>query len=327
MGLPRTSPPRRPVIASVFTHAKKYFAPCDASPVAEAVSRAGNAHNATPRDIVHTAARQAPQRMPVASKLDTGGCARGLYSWAVEAIRARRYSSFRELPIVYRHIMKLSFRSSLSLALISLVMLASCGSRKAPARVPAARIGASEEGIASWYGEPYHGRRAANGEIFDMEQFTAAHPSFPFETWVRVRLLSTNKNTDVRITDRGPFVKGRIIDLSRGAARDLGLLGPGVAKVRVTVIPPPKEYLRGRHFTVQVSSVATKARAEALQRQLSPQYKNVEVRYRSANPKGGHAAAWRVVVGRESSPADSQRTLERLQDKFPNAFIVPWNAE
>ena len=234
---------------------------------------------------------------------------------------------FRSLPVATRHIMKLSIHSSLALVLISLATLASCGSRRAPARVPAARIGASQEGIASWYGEPYHGRRAANGEIFDMEQFTAAHPSFPFETWVRVRLLATNKNTDVRITDRGPFVKGRIIDLSRGAARDLGLLGPGVAKVRVTVIPPPKEYLRGRQFTVQVSSVATKARAESLQRQLSPQYKNVDVRYRSANPKGGHAEAWRVLVGRESTPADAQRVLERLQDKFPNAFIVPWNAE
>lgn len=238
-----------------------------------------------------------------------------------------RHNSLHGLPITQRIIMKLSFPSSLSLALISLVMFASCGSRRAPARVPVARIGATEEGIASWYGEPYHGRRAANGEIFDMEQFTAAHPSFPFETWVRVRLLSTNKNTDVRITDRGPFVKGRIIDISRAAARDLGLLGPGVAKVRVTVIPPPKQYLRGRQFTVQVSSVPAKARAESLQRQLSPQYRNVDVRYRSANPKGGHAAAWRVLVGRESTPADAQRILERLQDKFPNAFIVPWDAE
>lgn len=223
--------------------------------------------------------------------------------------------------------MKHSFHSTLSLTLLSIAMFTSCGSRKAPARVPTARIGASEEGIASWYGEPYHGRRAANGEIFDMEQFTAAHPAYPFETWVRVRLLATKKETEVRITDRGPFVKGRIIDLSRGAARDLGLLGPGVAKVRVTVIPPPKEYLRGRQFTVQVSSLATKARAENLQRQLSSQYKNVEVRYRSANPKGGHAEAWRVVVGRESTPADAQRILERLLNKFPNAFIVPWNAE
>lgn len=223
--------------------------------------------------------------------------------------------------------MKHTVQSTLALALFAVTINVACGTRRAPARVPSARIGATEEGIASWYGEPYHGRRAANGEIFDMEQFTAAHPTYPFETWVRVRLLATNKNTEVRIIDRGPFVKGRIIDLSRGAARDLGLLGPGVAKVRVTVIPPPKEYLRGRHFTVQVSSVTTKARAESLQRQLSPQYRDVEVRYRSANPKGGHAEAWRVLVGRESTPADAQRILERLQEKFPNAFVVPWGAE
>ena len=223
--------------------------------------------------------------------------------------------------------MKLSYLFRASTVLLLFALLSACGSRRAPARVPVAKIGASEEGIASWYGEPYHGRRAANGEIFDMEQHTAAHPSLPFETWVRVRLLSNNKNTDVRITDRGPFVKGRIIDLSKAAAREVELIRAGTAKVRITVIPPPKEYLRGRHFTVQVSSLREKARAESLQRQLSPQYKDVEVRYRPANPKGGHAEAWRIVVGKESTPAAAQRVLERLQDKFPNAFIVPFEID
>jgi rare lipoprotein A len=193
--------------------------------------------------------------------------------------------------------------------------------------VPAARIGATEEGIASWYGEPYHGRRAANGEIFDMGQLTAAHPSLPFETWVRVRHLANNKNTEVRIIDRGPFVKGRIIDLSLAAARQIDLVRAGTAKVRLTVIPPPRAYLNGRQFTVQVSSVPSKSRAESLQRQLSRTYKDVSIRYRSPNPSGGHAEAWRVLIGREDSPAAAQRILQRLQDRFPNAFIVPWNAE
>jgi rare lipoprotein A len=184
-----------------------------------------------------------------------------------------------------------------------------------------------EEGIASWYGEPYHGRRAANGEVFDMNQLTAAHPSLPFETWVRVRHLINNKITEVRITDRGPFIKGRIIDLSRASAREIDLIRAGTAKVRVTVIPPPKSYLRGRQFTVQVSSVPSKARAESLQRQLAQTHKDVSVRYRSPNPAGGHAEAWRVLIGREDSLAAAQRILERLQHKFPNAFIVPWNAE
>jgi len=211
--------------------------------------------------------------------------------------------------------------------LVLIALLAACGTRRNTVRLPVARIGATEEGIASWYGEPYHGRRAANGEIFDMEQFTAAHPSLPFETWVRVRLLATKKEADVRITDRGPFVKGRIIDLSRAAARDIELVRPGAAKVRLTIVAPPKSYLRGRQFTVQVSSLPAKARAELLQRQLAAQHKDVSVRYRSANTKGGHAEAWRVLVGREESPGAAQRILERLLDKFPNAFIVPWNVE
>jgi rare lipoprotein A len=226
-----------------------------------------------------------------------------------------------------QNIMPLSRTSLLFIVLLSLLLHSACGPRKASARVPVARLGATEEGIASWYGEPYHGRRAANGEVFDMEQSTAAHPSFPFETWVRVRHLGNNKNTEVRITDRGPFVKGRIIDLSRAAARDIDLLRAGTAKVRITVIQPPRSYLRGRQYTVQVSSVPAKPRAESLQRQLSQTYKDVTVRYRSANPKGGHAEAWRVLVGREGSPAAAQSILEKLQEKFPNAFIVPWNAE
>ena len=223
--------------------------------------------------------------------------------------------------------MNISRLSLLLIALLSPFLHTACGSRRASARVPVARIGASEEGIASWYGEPYHGRRAANGEVFDMERPTAAHPSFPFETWVRVRHLANNKSTDVRITDRGPFVKGRIIDLSRASARDIDLLRAGTAKVRITVIPPPKSYLRGRQFTVQVSSLPARARAESLQRHLAQTYKEVAVRHRSANPKGGHAESWRVVIGREDSPASAQRLLEKVQDKFPNAFVVPWDAE
>jgi rare lipoprotein A len=209
----------------------------------------------------------------------------------------------------------------------ALFTLSSCGSRRAPAPVPAARVGASQEGVASWYGEPYHGRRAANGELYDMEQFTAAHPSLPFETWVRVRHLGNSKNTDVRITDRGPFVKNRIIDLSRAAAREIDLIRDGTARVRVTVIEPPKSYLRGRQFTVQVSSLAAKDRAERLQRQLAARHKDVTVRYRPANPKGGHAESWRVLVGREASPDAARRVLESVQDQFPNAFVVPFDVD
>ena len=159
-------------------------------------------------------------------------------SRAFATLMPRRVHAFERHAFAPRNGMR---RSLLIAALIALTMLSACGSRRATARVPTVRTGTTEEGIASWYGEPYHGRRAANGEVFDMEQFTAAHPSLPFETWVRVRLLATKKETEVRITDRGPFVKGRIIDLSRAAARDIELLRAGTAKVRVTVIAPPKD--------------------------------------------------------------------------------------
>ena len=120
-----------------------------------------------------------------------------------------------------------------------------CASRARPqAKLPRpARIGSTENGIASWYGVPYHGRRTASGETFDMEQLTAAHKKLPFETWVEVTNLRNGKRVIVRITDRGPFVRGRVIDLSRGAARELDMLSTGVERVRLKVIPAPRTSL------------------------------------------------------------------------------------
>lgn len=83
----------------------------------------------------------------------------------------------------------------------------------------------SQAGIASWYGPGFHGRKTANGERFDMDALTAAHPKLPFGSWVRVRNLLNGRSVDVRINDRGPFIKRRIIDLSRAAARALGVSG------------------------------------------------------------------------------------------------------
>jgi rare lipoprotein A len=87
---------------------------------------------------------------------------------------------------------------------------------------PLARL---ESGIASWYGKQFHGRKTANGERFDMDALTAAHPKLPFGSWVRVRNLVNGRSVDVRINDRGPHIKRRVIDLSRAAARALGVSG------------------------------------------------------------------------------------------------------
>jgi rare lipoprotein A len=110
-----------------------------------------------------------------------------------------------------------------------------------PAATPATSVrpGHTETGIASWYGNPYHGRRTASGEIYDMEQLTAAHPTLPFQTFIEVTNLDNGKRVTVRITDRGPFAKGRILDLSHAAARAIEMLGPGTARVRLKVVKAP----------------------------------------------------------------------------------------
>jgi rare lipoprotein A len=94
----------------------------------------------------------------------------------------------------------------------------------------------AEKGVASWYGNEFHGRKTASGERFNQEAMTAAHRTLPFGTVVRVEHLDSGRDIKVRINDRGPFVRGRIIDLSKGAARELGMLNQGIAKVRVEVL-------------------------------------------------------------------------------------------
>lgn len=92
-------------------------------------------------------------------------------------------------------------------------------------------------GVASWYGSRFHGRLTASGEIFDMHAMTAAHRTLPFGTQVQVTVLNTGKSIILTINDRGPFIKGRVIDISRAAAKRLGMIGAGIARVRVRVLP------------------------------------------------------------------------------------------
>ena len=113
--------------------------------------------------------------------------------------------------------------------------------RHAPAsKSRSAKItGPSEVGLASWYGKRYHGRRTASGERFNMNAATAAHPTLPFGTHVRVTNLANGRSTVLRINDRGPFVKRRIIDVSRAAAGELGFINDGLTQVRVQVVSSP----------------------------------------------------------------------------------------
>jgi rare lipoprotein A len=103
-----------------------------------------------------------------------------------------------------------------------------------PPEAPA--TGTVQEGTASWYGPGHHGKQTASGERFDQDGLTAAHPTWAFGTRVRVTLLSTGREAVVRINDRFPAYKGRVIDVSRGAARQIGLIGPGTGRVRLEVV-------------------------------------------------------------------------------------------
>jgi rare lipoprotein A len=104
---------------------------------------------------------------------------------------------------------------------------------------PPVRLGWEQSGEASWYGVPYHGRRTASGEIYDMHKLTAAHQTLPMGTRVVVTHRATGRSIEVRINDRGPFKRGRIVDLSYAAAQHLGVVGPGVIPVRLVVVGLP----------------------------------------------------------------------------------------
>ena len=95
---------------------------------------------------------------------------------------------------------------------------------------------APQTGVASYYGVPYHGRQTASGEVFNMNELTAAHPTLKFGTMVKVTHLANNRSVTVRINDRGPFVKGRVIDLSKAAAEELQMVRAGLAEVKIEVL-------------------------------------------------------------------------------------------
>src|SRR5258706_1088960 len=101
---------------------------------------------------------------------------------------------------------------------------------------PPAVVGGRQEGVASWYGPGFHGRRTANGEIYNQYELTAAHPSLPLGTRAVVTNLDNGRSVEVRINDRGPYVDGRAIDLSYAAARTLAMIGPGTPRVRIDVL-------------------------------------------------------------------------------------------
>jgi rare lipoprotein A len=165
----------------------------------------------------------------------------------------------------------------------------------------------TEQGNASWYGAPFHGRKASNGETYDMNKLTAAHRTLPFESIVRVTNLNNGKSTTVRITDRGPFVDNRIIDLSYAAAKEIESVGPGVVPVRIEVLSGPDPF--AGFFTVQVGAFKEKGNAERLKGRLSATYSPIFIQ-QVLLEEGNF---YRVRVGRVSGEADAKQLSQELR--------------
>jgi len=223
-------------------------------------------------------------------------------------------------------------RKLLALTLAAMVFTSCAHKRRAkvplppPVAAPPPSLpapGYTESGQASWYGHPYHGRRAANGEIYDMETMVAAHRTLPFSTWVRVLDLDNGKTVDVRIIDRGPFVDGRIIDLSHAAARAIDMIGPGTARVRLEVIRAPASAAPGA-FAVQVGAFRDRVNAERVRSRMASQYGSARLLERPENP-----GIWRVMVGSESTEDAAQTLAARIRQESgeKNAFVVRLDSE
>jgi rare lipoprotein A len=174
------------------------------------------------------------------------------------------------------------------------------------------------EGIASWYGKPYNGRPTASGEIYNMYAMTAAHRTLPFGTTVRVYDLDNGRTVEVRINDRGPFVQGRVIDLSYAAAEAMGMVGAGTAHVRIEILNP--SLISGPSavpgiYAVQVGAFREQDHAEQVKLSIEPHFGPVTVDSYQ-NPQLG--LLYRVRVGRLTS----EGTAEKLANELKQAGLV-----
>jgi rare lipoprotein A len=175
--------------------------------------------------------------------------------------------------------------------------------------VAPAASGYTEEGNASWYGKPFNGRRASNGEIYDMYKLTAAHRTLPFDTMVRITNLNNGKSTTVRITDRGPFVDNRIIDLSLAAAREIESVGPGVVPVRLEVLGDVD--VTAGFFTVQVGAFRDRTNAERLRDRLSITYTPIFIQQYDSS----EGTFYRLRVGKISGEEAANDLAAQLRSK------------
>jgi rare lipoprotein A len=211
---------------------------------------------------------------------------------------------------------------ALALLICAAVFLSACGHKKVQVNTPRpSSVSSSDlEGLASYYAEPYHGHRTASGEIFDTYQgLTAAHRTLPFNTMVRVTNKTNGREVDVKINDRGPFVDGRVIDLSLRAARQIDLVRPGVAPVKLKILNGSLVAAKAM-FAVQVGAFESQRAAEDLKQRLEKNYPSVTVQ---AFP--GDKTIYRVRIGGEPDLQAAQKLASQLKKQNFKPFVVRMN--
>lgn len=213
---------------------------------------------------------------------------------------------------------------------LSVCLAAACASSRPASAPPVPAAGAgpaslggwSEEGIASWYGgdDGFEGKPTASGEIYDSSLMTAAHRDLPLGTLVEVWSLESGKSVRVRINDRGPFIRGRIIDLSRAVAGKLDLIGPGTGRVRLTLLKPGPEappVSASGLWSVQIGSFADASNAERQADRARSTGRPV-----SLEPYNGLT---RVKVGAYASRGEAQDVLAALERQGFEGIVIPVN--
>jgi len=177
---------------------------------------------------------------------------------------------------------------------------------------------ATETGRASWYGPPYHNRRGSNGEVYNMHAMTAAHRTLPLGSIVRVTNLKTGHTALVRITDRGPFIPGRVLDLSLAAAHKLDVYQPGVAEVKVEVMQTPAPLDTGGKWAVQIGGFPDQDSATNLADHLSRRYHTAKV-LRFNSPAGDWWVRVRVL---DDDRQRAQRLAAETETTAGAVFLV-----
>jgi rare lipoprotein A len=190
--------------------------------------------------------------------------------------------------------------------LVLTLILAGCKKQSSPPVV-------AETGVASWYGHPFDGRHTASGEIYDMEKLTAAHRTYAFGTVVHVTNQTNGKVVEVRINDRGPFVAGRIIDLSHAAAQSIAMSSIANVRLVVTSTPRTREL---QNYAVQTGNFVDRQGAAALLEQMKGQYGEAKLIYRPGDE------SWRVLVGRLPSVESADSLAQQIERQTGSAFVV-----